>query len=54
MGELFEVVVFTASLSKYADLVIDVLDKNRVVKHRLFRESCIPHKGSYVKVLHFF
>lgn len=50
MGEIYEVVVFTASLSKYADPVLDMLDIHRVVKHRLFRESCYNHKGNYVKV----
>ena len=86
MGELYEIVVFTASLSKvslgreikrvelvskdrggfvnmtiflcinvdllcpqYADPVLDMLDIHRVVKHRLFRESCYNHKGNYVK-----
>jgi RNA polymerase II subunit A small phosphatase-like protein len=45
------VVIFTASLSKYADPVIDLLDKHRVCKHRLFREACTSHKGNYVKDL---
>jgi RNA polymerase II subunit A small phosphatase-like protein len=49
-GKLFEVVVFTASLSKYADPVLDLLDKHKVVDYRLFREACSPHKGNYVKV----
>jgi RNA polymerase II subunit A small phosphatase-like protein len=65
MGEIYEVVVFTASLSKvrftldavrqlkhwvqYADPVLDQLDVHRVVRHRLFRESCYNHKGNYVK-----
>ncbi|KAG2015997.1 protein phosphatase [Coprinopsis cinerea AmutBmut pab1-1] len=51
MGEIYEVVVFTASLSKYADPVLDKLDIHRVVSHRLFRESCYNHKGNYVKDL---
>jgi len=51
MGEIYEVVVFTASLSKYADPVLDKLDVNRVVAHRLFRESCYNHRGNYVKDL---
>ncbi|GAA5959819.1 hypothetical protein JCM3765_000111 [Sporobolomyces pararoseus] len=51
MGEIYEVVVFTASLSKYADPVLDQLDIHRVVKHRLFRESCYNNKGNYVKDL---
>jgi Dullard-like phosphatase family protein len=48
-GELYEVVVFTASLAKYADPVLDLLDIHKVVDWRLFRESCSPFKGSYVK-----
>ncbi|KAJ7072386.1 NIF-domain-containing protein [Mycena amicta] len=51
MGEIYEIVVFTASLSKYADPVLDKLDTHRVVAHRLFRESCFSHKGNYVKDL---
>lgn len=65
MGKIYEVVIFTASLSKvsltrysladlanhqYADPVLDMLDTGRVVRHRLFRESCYNHKGNYVKV----
>ncbi|BGP34238.1 hypothetical protein JCM10296v2_006053 [Rhodotorula toruloides] len=51
MGDIYEIVVFTASLSKYADPVLDQLDVHRVVKHRLFRESCYNNKGNYVKDL---
>lgn len=51
MGEIYEIVVFTASLSKYADPVLDKLDIHQVVTHRLFRESCFNHKGNYVKDL---
>jgi RNA polymerase II subunit A small phosphatase-like protein len=48
-GELYEIVVFTASLAQYADPVIDLLDIHKVVDWRLFRESCTPFKGAYVK-----
>ncbi|CDS13226.1 hypothetical protein LRAMOSA05404 [Lichtheimia ramosa] len=51
MGQVYEIVVFTASLSKYADPVLDMLDIHKVVTHRLFRESCYNHKGTYVKDL---
>lgn len=51
LGSQFEIVVFTASLGKYADPVMDMLDIHKVVKHRLFREACIHHKGNYVKDL---
>ncbi|RXM95109.1 Carboxy-terminal domain RNA polymerase II polypeptide A small phosphatase 2 [Acipenser ruthenus] len=51
MGELFECVLFTASLAKYADPVTDLLDKHGVFRVRLFRESCVFHQGCYVKDL---
>ncbi|KAI0630230.1 NIF-domain-containing protein [Trametes polyzona] len=51
MGEIYEVVVFTASLAKYADPVLDRLDPTKSVAHRLFRESCFNHRGNYVKDL---
>ncbi|THH33256.1 hypothetical protein EUX98_g888 [Antrodiella citrinella] len=51
MGDIYEVVVFTASLSKYADPVLDRLDPDHSVAHRLFRESCYNHRGNYVKDL---
>lgn len=31
--------------------MLDILDIHRVVRHRLFRESCYNHKGNYVKDL---
>lgn len=51
MGELYECVLFTASLAKYADPVTDLLDKWDVFRARLFRESCVFHRGNYVKDL---
>lgn len=49
MGEMYECVLFTASLSKYADPVADLLDQHRVFSSRLFRDSCVFHRGNYVK-----
>lgn len=51
VGELYEVVVFTASVSKYGDPLLDQLDIHNVVHHRLFRDSCYNHQGNYVKDL---
>ncbi|KAL9116148.1 MAG: hypothetical protein Q9227_000518 [Pyrenula ochraceoflavens] len=51
VGELYEIVVFTASVSKYGDPLLDQLDIHHVVHHRLFRESCYNHQGNYVKDL---
>jgi len=49
MGECYEICVFTASLAKYADPVLDLLDIHKVVDWRLFRESCTCIKNTYVK-----
>lgn len=50
-AEHFEVVVFTASLAKYADPLLDTLDPDQTVDLRLFRESCVYHFGNFVKDL---
>lgn len=51
MGQIYECVLFTASLSKYADPVADLLDTENIFKARLFRESCAFYRGNYVKDL---
>jgi RNA polymerase II subunit A small phosphatase-like protein len=51
VGSRFEVIVFTASLGKYADPLLDLLDEHKVIRWRLFREACYPFEGSYVKDL---
>ena len=44
--------MFTASLSKYADKVLDELDPTReLIAHRLFRDACLPSSAGYVKDL---
>lgn len=49
VGKYFEVVIFTASLSKYADPLMDILDPERVAPQRLFREHCSYVNGMFVK-----
>jgi RNA polymerase II subunit A small phosphatase-like protein len=51
MTKYYELVVFTASLSKYADPLVDILDPNRRCSYRLFREHCTYYNNSYVKDL---
>jgi len=51
MGELYEVVVFTASLAEYAEPLVKVLDTTNVVSYLLYRQHCTPVNGIYVKDL---
>ncbi|CCC67238.1 hypothetical protein NCAS_0A06800 [Naumovozyma castellii] len=52
VGELFEVVVFTASVARYGDPLLDILDPGRqLIHHRLFREACYNYEGNYIKNL---
>ncbi|XP_045153608.1 CTD small phosphatase-like protein [Echinops telfairi] len=41
----------TALVVQYADPVADLLDRWGVFRARLFRESCVFHRGNYVKDL---
>lgn len=47
----YEIVLFTASLAKYADPLLDLLDKDHTIDYRLFRDSCVQIGYSYVKDL---
>lgn len=49
MAEYFEVIIYTASLSKYADPLMDMMDPNGYCTARLFREHCTFVNGVYVK-----
>jgi len=51
MAEIYEVVVYTASLQKYADPLLDLLDPNRLIRARLFRKHCTFRRGAYLKDL---
>lgn len=51
MGKIFEVVVFTASVLKYGDPLLDKLDIHNAVHHRLFRDSCYNYQGNFIKNL---
>ncbi|PJF19946.1 hypothetical protein PSACC_00241 [Paramicrosporidium saccamoebae] len=51
VSQHFEVVLFTASLSNYADPVVDFLDPNGGIRYRLYREDCLQFQGMYIKDL---
>ena len=43
--------LFVCFHAQYADPVADLLDQWSVFRERLFRESCVFHRGNYVKDL---
>ena len=49
MGKIFEIVIFTASVSKYADPLIDIIDEDNICSIRLFREHCTQINEIFVK-----
>ena len=51
LAKLYEIVIFTASVSKYADPLLDIIDKNNYCSHRLFREHCSMMGITYIKDL---
>ena len=51
MHKLYELVVFTASLSKYADPLMQKLDPTAMCSYKLFREHCTFFNNAYVKDL---
>jgi RNA polymerase II subunit A small phosphatase-like protein len=51
VSELYEVVLFTASVPAYANAVTDRIDPGLKIPYRLFRDSCVPYTTGYVKDL---
>lgn len=51
----FEMIIFTASCSEYANPIIDYIEKEeRYFKYRFFREHCIFYNNFYLKDLSLF
>ena len=51
--EIFEVVVFTASVQVYANLILDEIDIEKKIKYRLYRDHCIKiDNDKYIKNLY--
>ena len=51
ISNYYEIYVFTASMEEYASPVIDLLDKNNLVRGKFFRQDCIFNNGLYIKDL---
>jgi RNA polymerase II subunit A small phosphatase-like protein len=49
MSQYFELVIFTASLSKYADPLMNQMDPQGFCTARLFREHCTYLNGVFTK-----
>lgn len=53
-SQIYEVVVFTSALADYANAVIDLLDGQRTVHHRFYRQHCTVVNGGVCKDLKLF
>lgn len=51
MSQHYELVVFTAGLQDYADWVLDQLDTEHHIKHRLYRHHTVKEGNVYIKDL---
>ena len=51
MSQQYELVIFTAAMQDYADSVLDQIDRNRRIKHRLYRQHTNFHGPVIVKDL---
>lgn len=51
MSKHYEMVVFTASLSKYAEPLCAQLDPDTFCSYKLFREHCTYYNNAFVKDL---
>lgn len=47
----YEIVIFTAATQDYADWVIDQIDPERLIHHRLYRQHALPWGPIFVKDL---
>ena len=51
MAKYFELIIFTAAGEGYADIVLNELDKNKVIKYKLYRKHTEQINGIFVKDL---
>lgn len=50
-AQLFELVAFSASEEEYASALLDWIDPERLIKHRLFKSACTLAEGLPIKDL---
>lgn len=47
LANYYELVVFTAAEQDYADAILDILDTENLISHRLYRQHCINIEDKY-------
>lgn len=51
MAKYYEIVIFTAALQDYADWAIDIIDLQKSISYRLYRQHTMPTGSVFVKDL---
>ena len=51
MSQYYDIIIFTASIGEYSNPLLQMIDKNKVVKEILNREYCQFSEGFYIKNL---
>ena len=51
MNLIYDIIIFTASLPEYSEPLLDIIDKNKVIKYRLNRSHCRHYQNIYIKDL---
>ena len=51
MGKYFEIVIFTSAEEEYANIVLEEIDKNKVISHKLYRRHVEFNDGFCLKDL---
>ena len=52
MNKIYNIIIFTASVKEYANPLLNVLDNEKIIKKRFFREDCcIGTTGKFIKDL---
>ncbi|XP_043918718.1 CTD small phosphatase-like protein 2-B isoform X2 [Protopterus annectens] len=51
LSRIYEIFIFTTAKRDYAQKILDIVDPQKKIRHRLFQEDCICVKGHYIKDL---
>jgi Dullard-like phosphatase family protein len=51
LSSLYDIVLFTAGVKKYADWIVDHIDPQRYITHRLYRRHTVFKDAMYIKDL---